>query len=244
MIRVVLLAGEIALLFLLSHVLLQRLYDGFLLLTKSRSIAISAVTIILFPGTVVHELSHLFVAEILGVRAGDLSLTPEIPSRDGDEHVKAGSVAIAKTGPFRRAVIGIAPIIVGLGALSALSFYLSPLVSRIVAGDPNGLFSNPSFYIFVIAFYVIFAVSNTMFSSPEDLRGFMPVAVSILVLAIVLSVLGLRISLTGQVQALAERVIYSLSQSLGIVLAINCIILITTTILVTLIGKVTHRHVV
>jgi len=244
MIRTILLAGEIGFLFLLSHVLLQRLYDGFLLLTRSRPVAISAVTIILFPGTVVHELSHLFVAEILGVKAGDLSFTPEIPSQAGDEHVKAGSVAIAKTGPFRRAIIGIAPIFVGLSLLTGLSLQLSPLFSRILTGHPNGLFSNPSFYLFIVVFYVIFAVSNTMFSSPEDMRGFLPVVLSLVVLLVLFFAIGLRISLTGQAQELTERVVYSLSQSLGIVLAINCIILLTTATLVALIGKITHRHVV
>ena len=72
-----LLAGELVILYFLSRWLSERMFMFFLLLTRSRPAAISFLLVLEFPGTAIHELSHLFTAEILGVRTGKLSLEPE-----------------------------------------------------------------------------------------------------------------------------------------------------------------------
>ena len=72
-----LLFAELTALYFLSRWLTKKLYFFFLLVFKVRSVAISGVTLLLFPGTVIHELSHLFTAEILGVPTGKLNLVPE-----------------------------------------------------------------------------------------------------------------------------------------------------------------------
>src|SRR3989344_4103040 len=105
---------ELIVLGFVSHWLMQSFYTLVMLLTRTRSLAVTFVSFLLFPGTVVHELSHLFTAEILGVRTGKLTLAPESIR---SEEIQAGSVAIAKTGPFRRAFIGLAPFFVGIASL-------------------------------------------------------------------------------------------------------------------------------
>jgi len=243
--NILLLIAEFAGFYFLSRILLQRMYDVFLLISRSPSVTLSVVTAILFPGTVIHELSHLFVAEILGVRAGSLSLTPEVPSRGSiDKTVRAGSVAIAETGPFRRAVIGVAPIIVGLIVLTALSLQMTAQASRVASSGFHTLFSNTSFYLLILIFYVIFAVSNTMFSSKEDMKGFIPIVVSIALLIGLLYLTGIRITLTGQAFLLFQRIIQSLSRSLGVVLAVNGILLLITSVLIAVIEKITHKRLV
>ena len=110
MVLAALLLGELIGLYLLSQTLIQAVYDLTMLITRSRAAGVTVVSLLTFPGTVVHELSHLFTAEVLGVHTGKLTLVPEnIQEAD----VKAGSVMIAQSDPFRRYIIGLAPIFPG-----------------------------------------------------------------------------------------------------------------------------------
>ena len=68
---------ELVVLYLLSRKLTQNLYIAVFLLSKSRGIGIGFLSLLFFPGTVMHELAHLFVAEILGVHTSGLTLVPE-----------------------------------------------------------------------------------------------------------------------------------------------------------------------
>lgn len=211
MIPFLLLTVELGLLYFLSRWLTQSVYTFFLLICKVRSIAVSLVTLLLFPGTVIHELSHLFVAEILGVRTGKLTLAPE---EIRDMNIKAGSVTIAATDPIRRALIGIAPVITGIASLAALSYWLS---------------SRSSFYELIAMNYLLFAISNSMFSSKQDLKGFWPVAIILTLIVAAGFFAGLRIGLTGQAEAL--------SRILAQVLAINGVLLLTVSVLIAILAS-------
>ena len=127
---------ELILLFLVSGRVTRQIYRVLLVFTRSRSISISLITALLYPGTIIHELSHLFTAEILGVRTGKLTLVPEsLDTRD----IHAGSVEIAHTDPFRRAIIGLAPFFVGLIALFGLSSILPNLWTQTIAALQNNI---------------------------------------------------------------------------------------------------------
>src|SRR3989337_2674203 len=97
--QAIFLAAELIALYVLSQSLTQAVFELTVLVFRARSVGITIVTLLTFPGTVVHELSHLFTAEVLGVRTGKLTLVPE---NIREEEVKAGSVMIADTDPFRR----------------------------------------------------------------------------------------------------------------------------------------------
>lgn len=230
-----LLLAELAGLFFLSRFLIQKLYAFFLLVFRVRSVAISSITLLLFPGTVIHELSHLFTAEILGVRTGKLNLAPESIR---DEQVKTGSVAIAKTGPIRRAAIGLAPVFAGILAIAALSGWLPTLWRLTLLDTQNGvLFSSVSLYSLLFTLYSLFAISNAMFSSHEDLRGFWPLAITVSLFVAAAYAVGFRIGLAGQAAEVAQRVMATLVQSLGLVLAVNGLLLLTLYVLVVLTRK-------
>lgn len=185
---------ELILLWILSRKLSQNLFIAVFLLTKSRPVAVGFLSLLFFPGTVIHELAHLFTAEILGVRTSGLTLVPEgIEQKD----VRTGSVSIAQSDPIRRAVIGIAPIFVGLGALSLLAYFLPGIWEQVMLDAQNGiLFTSYAVYVFALMIYALFAVSNTMFSSPEDLDGFWPVVGVIVLLSSAFYIAGIRINLT------------------------------------------------
>ncbi len=217
------LLAELVGLYLLSRWLIKKLYFFFLLLFKARSVAISAVTLLLFPGTVVHELSHLFTAEILGVRTGKLTLAPESIR---EASIRTGSIAIAATDPFRRSAIGLSPVFAGIVSLAAISYFLQQYFTALQGSTLQ------SALIGGLGFYFLFTVSNSMFSSKEDLKGFWPLAITLGLFAGALYFVGFRIGLEGKVLEVPTTVLSSLVQSLGLVLAVNGVLLLMLSILI------------
>lgn len=226
---------ELGGLYFISRALTQKLFTFFLLIFRHRSIAVSIVTAILFPGTIVHELAHLFTAEILGVRTGKLTLVPEsIEETD----IKTGSVQIAQTDVFRRYVIGLAPVFWGLIILTALSYLIPQVWQRTLFDLQNGqLLLQGSFYILLTIHYILFTVSNSMFSSPEDLKGFLPFLITIGILIGAGYLAGIRFMLTGQAFEVATTIVVSLVQSIGTVLALNVILLLLLQLLIDLVFR-------
>lgn len=195
------LIAEITALFFLSKRLTETIFLFVVKLTRSRPIAITVTTLLLFPGTVIHELSHLFTAEILGVRTGKLTLAPEaIRSNE----VQAGSVTIAKTGPFRRVLIGMAPLFTGLVTLTAISYYV-PLS--------------------LLSFYLLFSISNSLFPSKLDMQDAPGPIIATLLLFAATYATGIRLTLSGQ---LLDPVV----QSLALVLAVNAVLLLIIQLLI------------
>lgn len=221
--------GEMIVLFLLSRRLNQSLFTLFYRFTHSEHVGITITTLILFPGTVVHELSHLFTAEIMGVRTGKLTLIPE---RVSDHHIQAGSVMVERTDPFRRTLIGLSPIFVGIILITLISIQLTHMLPDLfqtfehygtTAFQP---FQHPTFYIFILLGYLLFAISNNMFSSKEDLEGVTPVLIFLgLVLGTTYAV-GFRLQLTGAMVTALEAVLRTLTTNIGIVLGINVVLLV------------------
>lgn len=219
-------------LFILSRWVTRALFEVAYRLTMTRSVSISIVTLLLFPGTVIHELAHLFTAEVLGVHTGKLILVPEIIR---GEEVKTGSVAIAKTDPFRRALIGIAPFLTGIGAVFAItqvfSFYFQP-------SSPASLADRHSTILTISYYYLLFAISNTMFPSPSDMKGVWPVAMVIVLLISAAGIAGINLSLSGHALTIATSLLTLLTEHLKIVLAINGVLLLVLEVFLVFIRKI------
>ncbi len=115
-----------------------------------------------FPGTFLHELSHLLSAEILRVPVHGIEFTPEY--RDGN--LKMGSVKIQKTDAVRSLLIGAAPFFTGV---CILTVFLWLAYSYIKLSD---VFSSLiSFAVAILGVYLLFVITNTMFSSKKDMDG-------------------------------------------------------------------------
>ncbi len=227
-------------LFFLSRRITQSLFTLFLLISN-RPVAISLTTVILFPGTVIHELSHLFSAEILGVRTGKLTLIPE--SID-DDHIHAGTVEIQRTDPIRRYIIGLAPVWVGLIILSVLSYFLPQQFFAVQQALREGnILQTPAMYILLGLLYLFFAVSNTMFSSKEDLHGIGPFLVVLLLVGVAAYASGIRIHLTGSVGTATLSIFEVLTRALGVVIIFNLILLLFMTIVSAILMKLLRRTV-
>lgn len=228
--------SEILILSFLSRLVSQKLYIFFYLLFRSKSIALSLTMALFFPGTVIHELSHLFTAEVLGVRTGKLTLVPE--SLQGED-VRAGSVEIAQTDPFRRTIIGIAPLIIGVITLSLFTDFFVQALSHI-----------PSFFVFpptqegilfLGALLLLFAISNTMIPSPTDLKGAWVVGILVVLASAALWYTGILhiIPLTWVdylVQVTTHLVI-----SLETIMVVNVVFLVSIGFLSFLLLKITNK---
>jgi hypothetical protein len=168
---------ELLLLFILSRNLTRILSVFVFRISKSKQVTITAIAVLFFPGTLIHELAHALFAGLLGVRVGAMEFLPKI---DG-EHVKLGSVQVAHTDPLRRFLIGAAPFILGTTILMGLLFYFVQ----------NTLYNN---YLFVVLVgYAVFEIGNTMFSSRKDMEGALELFTTIIVIIIVLYFLGIRL---------------------------------------------------
>ncbi len=244
----VLLAVELIALYILSGALTQGLFDVFVLLFRSRTIGVTAISVITFPGTVIHELSHLFTAEVLGVHTGKLTLVPEgldDPSANsGQGEIKAGSVMIAATDPFRRYIIGLAPIFTGLIFITALSYLLiNPTVIPITLPELS-IFNYQFSIISLLILYLLLAISNSMFSSKEDLKGFIPFLIALAAMIAAAYFAGLRIGLTGALLDFVIKILDALTKSLGVVLALNIAGFILIKLLTIVAQKLTRRKLV
>ena len=169
------------LLYFSSRSLLTHLLKLFSHLTKSKSTSLNLLFFLLLPGIFLHEFSHILSAAILQVPTGHLSLKPELK----DNQLKLGSAQIARTDPIRLTLIGSAPffsgtlilwLILTLGLnLNLTNLSLSPILST------------PPFLIFLFT-YLLFAITNTMFSSPSDLQA---AALPIILLLIIIGIFQL-----------------------------------------------------
>jgi hypothetical protein len=168
---------ELFLLFLLSKQLTILVSHFFFRITHSTKTMIYLMAVLFFPGTVIHELSHFLMAQLLFVRTGEIDLFPE--AQEGG--VKLGSVAIARSDPFRRLFIGMAPFLFGTAILLMLLFF----------AIRDNWFANP--LLLTLTLYALFEIGNTMFSSRKDMEGALELLIVLIFLGIVFYFLGIRL---------------------------------------------------
>src|SRR3989344_9551519 len=173
---ITILGFELFLLCFLSQLLLKSLSGIVFKITKSKNITVNIFFLFFLPGVIIHELSHYLVANLLFVRTGEIKFVPEI-TEDG---IRLGSVGIEKTDPIRRAIIGFAPVVIGLSILLILTNYLTQsfvFFEGIQLSDLGGIF---------LLIYVLFVIGNTMFSSQKDLEGTIELLIAIAIISFAL----------------------------------------------------------
>lgn len=148
---------QILSLYLFSKLLIQSLGRLFLSLTRSHTKTVNLLAFFFLPGTFVHEMAHALTATFTFVQVHDMHLLPKVE----EQGIKLGSVEITKTDPFRRALIGVAPILWGVGILLLIAWVIETKLTMSFA----------NWWIFLILGYLIFVISNTMFSSKKDIEG-------------------------------------------------------------------------
>jgi len=182
---------QVLFLYFLSRHLARNVHRLFFHLTKNEKWAHWLLAIFFLPGTFLHEIAHFLAALVLLVPVGQIELMPE---KWEDGKLKMGSVPVAKTDPLRRAIIGVAPFVLGIVIIFA---------SLSWAGSQK-LFDN--YLVLIFLGYLIFQVGNTMFTSSKDLEGAWVVVAGLVLVYISLYLLGIRFSL-AQNSLLSTRVV-------------------------------------
>jgi len=142
---------------------------------KNRKIVFSIISVFFFPGTIIHELAHFFCAIVLMLKIKEVNVFPKIEGNS----IKLGSVIYEKKDTLRGILVGMAPIILGLGIFLWLSFF--------------NLFPHDDFYINILLIYLIYIVSTTMFSSKRDLVDIVYLIPLLIVLSAVIYVFNIKI---------------------------------------------------
>ncbi len=177
--------------------LLQREIQTILLfLTRKPGLTIGIFSILLLPGVFLHEISHLFMALILGVPVKKISLIPEVTKQG---RIRMGFVQTLKSDFMRDSLIGLAPFIVGLvlvavigtqklGFPNQVGGYFESYLTAFIASLKN----LPRMTDFGLWFYLAFAISTTMIPSESDRQSWKIVilAVSLILAIVIISGLG------------------------------------------------------
>ena len=192
-------AISLPILLLLQRWIQTHLHGISLLVTGKPERAIYFYAIILFPGVLLHELSHWITATLLGVRTGSISL---LPRRDLDGSLQLGYVEYyrGKTlDPVRESLIGGAPMIAGTAVILLIGFKVFGVVDlarAVQSGDMDtvtfalaNLFQTRFILLWI---YLIFAISNAMMPSKSDRRAWPAFIISMIILAGIVYLLGLQ----------------------------------------------------
>ncbi len=135
------------------------------------------VTIILLPGTIIHELSHFLVALALMLPVRSISIIPTYEAKE----IRLGEVKFEKRDFIRGGLVGVAPFFLGIILLLFIFYF------RIFPGE--GIIFN------AIMSYLIFSVSSNMFSSSQDLKDIIFVVPVLLLVFTVFYVFDIKLDM-------------------------------------------------
>jgi hypothetical protein len=197
------------------------------LATGRKTWAIILYAIVLFPGVLLHELSHWLMAGILGVKTGAFSVLPKLKP---DGSIQLGYVEYYKSqrlGPIRESLVGSAPLISGTAVVLLIAFRIFNVTTfgeALQTGDAailieavNMLFETGDFLLWL---YLLFAVSNAMMPSASDRRAWPAFILIMGITAVILYIIGLQelllIGLAGPVATVFGYLALAFSLIIGV----------------------------
>ncbi len=219
----------LAVLSFLRQKLVYELAGTSLLLFRTSKPGIYLYSILVLPGTIIHELSHWLMAELLQVRTGQITILPELRTDSRDERL--GSVATAKTDPFRGFLIGIAPFLTGMGLLIVLGQLLS-----------NLWMAGTIWWQIALICYGIMVLGNSMLLSRAD-RHTWPFII-LLLLTIIFLRYYLSLPLPIWFSTSLESVFSVLNQVLGLTVAFNLAMIAGSIVLRRSVENITRRRLI
>lgn len=241
---------------LLVLVLLQRwihthLHGVSLLLVGRPDWAIIVYAIILFPGVLLHEVSHWLTATLLRVRTGGFSL---LPRRQPDGTLQLGYVEYYKSdrvGPIRESLIGGAPLVAGTLVILLIGFRVfgvTDLAAAVQTGDvdilTNALTSLLATPFFMLWVYLIFAISNAMLPSRSDRHAWPAFLLFMAMLSVALFLVGSRTGLLDNLATPLATVFGYLGTAFSIAIAVDIIFMAVIAFLENILSRVRGMSVV
>lgn len=234
---------------LIVLILLQRwihthLHGLSLLLTGKPNRAVYLYALILFPGVLLHEVSHWVTARLLGVRTGSFSV---VPRRQADGSIQLGYVEYYKgktLDPIRESLIGGAPMIVGTLIILLISLHIFD-IPNLAAAIESGEIDNVSFAVaqffetpFVLLWiYLIFAISNGMLPSASDRRAWPAFVLAMVILAGVVFLLGLQDEVADGLARPAATVFGYLGTAFSVAIGVDIVVMMLVATLEAIVGR-------
>lgn len=204
----------------------SHLYGVGWLLTNDEKSATAIYYVLLFPGVFLHEFVQYMLAGALNVKIKRMIAWPEAQENGT---LRLDFVQIQEARWFQAAIIGAAPMIMGMGLVWLISdrvlgleAFLKALETAditIIGPAFQNLASKPDFYLWL---YLVFTISNAMLPTPADRQGW-PLVFAIftgVILFLVITGSGdvLWDAFTGPVAHGIER----LATALAAVLVVEC----------------------
>ncbi|MBI3620004.1 hypothetical protein HY214_02570 [Candidatus Roizmanbacteria bacterium] len=143
--------AEMGSIFWLSRQTVNELFFFLRTFIHQERVVFSLVSLLFFPGTILHEMAHFITALALMLRVREITIFPKFHAN----YIKLGSVVYEKQDFVRGVLVGIAPIFAGL--------FFFWFVARF------NLFPSDTLWLNMLITYLIFTISSTMFSSKQDL---------------------------------------------------------------------------
>ena len=240
------LAGVLILLIYAEKWVHRHLYGVGWVLTNNKKSATALYYVLLLPGVFVHEFTQYLVAGALNVRIKRVIAWPE--AQDNGT-LRLNFITVQRASPLEKALIGAAPLAVGLALVWVISNYILNLENILAAlsqGDLNRfaeafrqLGRTPDFYLWL---YLMFAIGNAMLPTPADREGWP------LVLGIFTGILAFLVAIgVGEVllQTFTGPVAHGielLATAFLTVLLVQIPAMVTIAILEMIIGRITGRR--
>lgn len=194
-------------------------------LTRDTNVMVALYALIFAPGAAVHELSHWLAAVCLRVKMISFSLVPK--RGDGDQ-LRLGYVETVRTDPIRAALIGAAPLLIGIVLLTLLTLHqlaLEPVIEATARYDVPGILMTlahlPTVPDVGLWLYLVVAISNTMLPSATDRSAWLPAAVIVLGLGLIIAWSGLEVRDTGWLATRLQVALPRLTAVFGLTASLN-----------------------
>ncbi len=192
-----------------------------LALTGNPGCAVRLLFYLLLPGILLHEASHYVAAKVLFVKTNGVSIGV---GRARKNVVSLGSVNVNRADPLRESLIGLAPFVVGIGAIwliTGIGFELWPGQGLNLTQFVNSTMAYSRDWTTWLAVYLIFAVSTSMIPSESDREPWGPVLTFIGALVAILFLLGWTPTIPKHIVDAARELLDALNFALAAALAVN-----------------------
>ncbi len=173
----------------------------------SRRFLIVLWSLIFLPGTIIHELSHFFLAILVGARTGKIEIFPEFLDMDDEGGgVALGSVQTQKLNILQGVLVGLAPFFVGLGLL----VWLGALIQQ--------SYFIPNYTALILQSYLFFTISNSFFPSHSDLVHVIPAAITTVIVIIIAWLVGVQFSFS------VSKTVADIAQTIFLTLVVSALL--------------------
>jgi hypothetical protein len=220
-------ASTLAMMMVLSRWINRQVQIIGLSVSGDMNVAIMIYYLLMFPGIVLHELSHYLMARLLGMQVGSFALGP----KKRRNAIELGSVTVSSGGTLRDSLVGLAPFLTGTAVLLLVSYYVFDVAALGEAwrttgwagvwDSLGGVWRVADFWLWA---YVIFVVSNSMTPSPSDRQPWVVAGLYLGIALLIVWLLGALPLLAGALDAEVAGALQVLTLGFMFTLVMNAVI--------------------